>query len=49
MLAVSMELNDVLIHAVETGATDVHFKVGQPPVFRSDGLLVAGNRLPGTR
>jgi twitching motility protein PilT len=39
MLAVSMELNDVLIHAVETGATDVHFKVGQPPVFRSDGLL----------
>ena len=39
MLAVSMELNDVLIHAVETGATDVHFKLGQPPVFRSDGLL----------
>jgi twitching motility protein PilT len=34
-----MELNDVLRHAVEFGATDVHFKVGQPPVLRSDGAL----------
>jgi twitching motility protein PilT len=39
MLAVSMKLNDVLTHAVETGATDVHFKLGQPPVLRSDGSL----------
>ncbi len=46
MLAVSMELNDVLIHAVETGATDVHFKVGQPPVFRSDGLLSPATAFP---
>ena len=46
MLAVSMELNDVLIHAVETGATDVHFKLGQPPVFRSDGLLSPATAFP---
>ena len=46
MLAVSMELNDVLIHAVETAATDVHFKVGQPPVFRSDGLLSPATAFP---
>ena len=46
MLAVSMELNDVLIHAVETGATDVHFKLGQPPVFRSDGSLSPATAFP---
>jgi len=34
-----MELNAVLRHAVESGASDVHLKVGQPPVFRSDGQL----------
>ena len=39
MLGLSMDLNAVLRHAVETGASDVHFKVGQPPVFRFDGEL----------
>jgi twitching motility protein PilT len=34
-----MDLNAVLKHAVESGASDVHLKVGQPPVFRSDGQL----------
>jgi twitching motility protein PilT len=34
-----MELNAVLRHAVEGGASDVHFKVGQPPVLRFDGEL----------
>jgi twitching motility protein PilT len=34
-----MDLNAVLRHAVETGASDVHFKVGQPPVLRFDGEL----------
>ena len=34
-----MDLNDVLRHAVEAGASDVHLKVGQPPVLRSDGAL----------
>ena len=35
----SMDLNDVLRHAVAAGASDVHLKVGQPPVLRSDGAL----------
>jgi twitching motility protein PilT len=46
MLAVSMELNDVLRHAAEVGATDVHFKLGQPPVLRSDGALAPANVFP---
>ena len=39
MLDLSMDLNAVLRHAVEKGASDVHFKVGQPPVLRFDGEL----------
>jgi twitching motility protein PilT len=35
----SVDLNAVLASAVEAGASDVHFKLGQPPVFRVDGLL----------
>ena len=46
MLAMSMELNDVLRHAAEVGATDVHFKLGQPPVLRSDGALAPANDFP---
>jgi twitching motility protein PilT len=42
----SMELNDVLRHAAEVGATDVHFKLGQPPVLRSDGALAPANDFP---
>jgi twitching motility protein PilT len=34
-----MELNVLLRRAVERGASDVHLKVGQPPVFRVDGVL----------
>ena len=34
-----MDLNAVLGHAVRAGASDVHLKVGQPPVFRTDGEL----------
>ena len=34
-----MDLSAVLRHAVEAGASDVHLKVGQPPVLRSDGEL----------
>jgi len=33
------ELNDLLRDAVERGASDVHFKLGQPPVIRLDGDL----------
>jgi twitching motility protein PilT len=35
----SMDLNAVLRHAVDAGASDVHLKVGQPPVLRFDGEL----------
>ena len=34
-----MDLSVVLRHAVAAGASDVHLKVGQPPVLRSDGEL----------
>jgi twitching motility protein PilT len=39
MHELSMDLSAVLRHAVSAGASDVHLKVGQPPVFRSDGQL----------
>jgi twitching motility protein PilT len=34
-----VDLNAVLGHAVELGASDIHLKVGQPPVLRRDGEL----------
>ena len=34
-----MDLNPVLGRAVELGASDIHLKVGQPPVLRRDGQL----------
>jgi twitching motility protein PilT len=34
-----VELQSLLTRAVETGASDVHLKVGQPPVLRYDGSL----------
>ena len=41
-----MDLNAVLRHAVENGASDVHLKVGQPPVLRQDGELDAATGFP---
>ncbi len=41
-----MDLTAVLRHAVEAGASDVHFKVGQPPVLRSDGELAPSTEFP---
>jgi len=35
-----MDLNDLLLRAVQSGATDVHFKLGRSPVVRRDGSLV---------
>jgi twitching motility protein PilT len=37
MHGLSMDLNAVLRHAVASTASDVHFKVGQPPLLRVDG------------
>jgi twitching motility protein PilT len=34
-----MELNPVLRRAVEVGASDIHFKVGRPPMVRCDGSV----------
>jgi twitching motility protein PilT len=34
-----MDLNGILQRAVELGATDIHLKIGQPPVLRRDGSL----------
>src|SRR5687767_5778818 len=34
-----MDLDALLLHAVELGASDVHLKVGRPPVLRRDGSL----------
>ena len=36
-----MNLTAVLRHAVESGASDIHFKLGKPPVLRYDGVLIA--------
>jgi twitching motility protein PilT len=35
-----MDLNGLLTRAVELGATDVHLKIGQPPICRIDGDLM---------
>ena len=34
-----MDLNGTLQRAVELGATDIHLKIGQPPILRRDGSL----------
>ena len=34
-----MDLDSLLRHAVDGGASDVHLKVGQPPILRHDGAL----------
>ena len=34
-----MDLDAVLLRAVDLGASDVHLKVGQPPIARCDGAL----------
>ena len=34
-----MDLNTLLLRAVELGASDIHLKVGQPPMLRRDGTI----------
>jgi twitching motility protein PilT len=34
-----MDLNGTLRRAVEHGASDIHLKIGQPPILRCDGAL----------
>jgi twitching motility protein PilT len=46
MLAMAMDLDAVLRHAVEAGASDVHFKLGQSPVLRTNGALAPASAFP---
>ena len=34
-----MNLDELLARAVEAGASDIHLKVGQPPMIRVDGAI----------
>jgi len=34
-----VELNEILLEALTKGASDVHIKIGQPPIIRIDGHL----------
>ncbi len=42
----AMELDAILLRAVGLGASDIHLKLGQPPVVRKDGELVHVSELP---
>src|SRR6266511_2157481 len=41
-----MELNPLLQNAVEFGASDIHLKIGQPPILRRDGSLAPMEGVP---
>jgi twitching motility protein PilT len=41
-----VELNTLLRHAVELGASDLHLKLGRPPIVRCDGELRTLQSLP---
>ena len=41
-----MDLNGLLRRAVELGASDIHLKIGQPPILRRDGDLGAMEGFP---
>jgi twitching motility protein PilT len=41
-----MELNPLLRRAVELGASDIHLKVGLPPILRRDGALTPLEECP---
>ncbi|TML69478.1 MAG: PilT/PilU family type 4a pilus ATPase [Actinobacteria bacterium] len=41
-----MDLNATLQRAVELGASDIHLKIGQPPILRRDGSLGPMDDLP---
>ncbi len=38
-----MTINDILIRGVENNASDIHLKVGSPPLFRINGDIVKSN------
>ena len=40
-----MDLNQILVEALSQEASDVHIKVGTPPIFRVNGALKAWNKV----
>jgi twitching motility protein PilT len=43
MQTASMDLNRLLQYAAELGVSDIHLKVGRPPILRRDGALAPSN------
>ncbi|MBN2541701.1 PilT/PilU family type 4a pilus ATPase [bacterium] len=41
-----MDLDNFLLNVIKQGASDIHFKVGSPPVLRIDGDLVVAKGAP---
>jgi twitching motility protein PilT len=41
-----MDLNRLLQSAAESGVSDIHLKVGRPPILRRDGALASGDDWP---
>jgi twitching motility protein PilT len=41
-----VDVNALLLRAVDLGATDIHFKLGQPPMLRRDGEIAAMEDYP---
>ena len=44
----AMDLVSLLTRAVDAGASDIHLKLGQPPVIRIDGELEPMEGSPAT-
>ena len=44
-----VDLNRLLRHVVEVGASDLHLKIGQPPIVRRDGTLRPARGLAAAR
>ena len=41
-----MDLNRLLQAAAESGCSDIHLKVGRPPILRRDGALASSDDWP---
>lgn len=46
MRKLNSQINEILVQAIEYKASDVHLTVGQPPVFRINGVMVPQNNYP---
>ena len=48
-MSINFELNEFLKKAVSCGASDVHLKVGQPPMIRKNGQILRSKIAPLTK